>query len=316
MLPSINGYIPRNRFVGDPTTDRYQTESGAISSIFEHSFNDAVKFTQNLRFAHVDGIYRSVYANVFSADPFLDPVTRRTVNRYTSNQAVSNDNITVDNNLQVKGLTGALEHKVLFGVDYRGLYARSSVGGGFDPTPFDLYTPAYTSLPLPDLARLSDAKQGQTGLYAQDQMRARPMACHARCSAGLRQHELCRGGQRQVGDNRSGQPDVRNAQSASIPTWSGRSRSTRSDFSPTFGGSNCLSGPCKDQRGEIYEVGFKYTPMQGLADQRRDLRHGGEESIVRIERSGKSVRVEPDRTRSASAVRRSRSSARSRPIST
>ena len=29
-----------------------------------------MKFTQNLRYAHVDGVYRSVYAN-FYGDPFF-----------------------------------------------------------------------------------------------------------------------------------------------------------------------------------------------------------------------------------------------------
>lgn len=263
LSPSINGYIPRNRFVGDPTTDRYQTETGAISSLFEHNFNDAVKFTQNMRYAHVDGIYRSVYANVFSADPFLD-ASRRTVNRYIANQAVSNDNFTMDNNIQVKALTGALEHKVLFGVDYRGLYARSSVGGGFDPTPFDLYAPVYTSLPLPDLARLSDAKQTQTGLYAQDQMRLGPWLA----TVGVRQDSAATrfagaDSDRSATTGRASlmyetpvgfNPYVVWAQSFN-PVY----------FSPTYGGSTCVSGPCKDQRGEIYEVGFKYAPMQGLA---------------------------------------------------
>ncbi|MFK5036987.1 TonB-dependent receptor domain-containing protein, partial [Klebsiella pneumoniae] len=69
---------------------------------------------------------------------------------------------------------GALQHKVLFGVDYRSLYARSSTGSGFDATPFDLYAPVYTSVPLPALTRGSDAEQTQTGLYAQDQMRLGP----------------------------------------------------------------------------------------------------------------------------------------------
>jgi len=264
LLPSINGYIPRNRFVGDPTTDRYQTESGAISSVFEHSFNDAVKFTQNLRFAHVDGSYRSVYANAFSADPFLDPVTRRTVNRYTANQAVSNDNITMDNNFQVKALTGPIEHKVLFGVDYRSLYARSSVGGGFDPTPFDLYTPTYTSLPLPDLARISDARQSQTGLYAQDQMRLGPWLA----TLGVRQDYASTRFTGADSDRSAttGRASLMYETSVGFNPYVVWAQSFNPVyFSPTFGGSNCLSGPCKDQRGEIYEVGFKYTPMQGLA---------------------------------------------------
>jgi iron complex outermembrane recepter protein len=263
LLPSINGYIPRNRFVGDPNTDMYQTETGAISSLFEHSFNDAVKFTQNLRYAHVDGIYRSVYANVFSADPFLD-AARRTVDRYSANQQVSNDNFTMDNNIQVKALTGALEHKVLFGVDYRDVYARSSVGSGFDPTPFDLYTPVYTSVELPALTRGPDAQQTQTGLYAQDQMRLGPWLA----TLGVRQDYAST---RYTGaDSDRSATTGRASLMYETPfgfnpyvVWAQSFNPVY--FSPTFGGSNCVDGPCKDQRGEIYEVGFKYTPMQGLA---------------------------------------------------
>lgn len=36
-------------------------------------------------------------------------------------------------------------------------------------------------------------------------------------------------------------------------------------FNPVYGGSVCLGGPCKDQRGETYEVGFKYNPTPLLA---------------------------------------------------
>ncbi len=44
--------IPVNRFASDPNFEKYQTETGAFSSLFEHSFNNAVKVRQNLRFAH------------------------------------------------------------------------------------------------------------------------------------------------------------------------------------------------------------------------------------------------------------------------
>lgn len=263
LTPGINGYIPRNRFVGDPNNDVYQTETGAISSLLEHSFNDAVKFTQNLRYAHVDGVYKSVYAN-FYGDPFLD-ASRRTVSRYANSQAVSNDNFTADNNLQIKALTGALEHKVLFGVDYRDFYARSSVAPfASDATPFDLYAPVYTSVALPDLERLANARQNQTGLYAQDQMRygawlatlgVRQDYASTRYPGSDSDRSATTGRASLMYETPFGfNPYVVWAQSFN-PVW----------FSPTYGGAGCYGGPCKDQRGEIYEVGFKYTPMQGLA---------------------------------------------------
>lgn len=262
LLPNPNGYIPRNRFAGDPNNDVYQTESGAISSLFEHSFNDAVKFTQNLRYAHVDGVYKSVYVNFFG-DPYID-AARRTVNRFGGNQATSNDNFTIDNNLQIKALTGALEHKVLFGVDYRDVYARSSLGSGGAPGPLDLYSPVYTSVDLGPLVRVPDAEQSQTGLYAQDQMRLGPWLA----TVGIRQDYAST---RSVGENSDRSATTGRASLMyetpfgfnPYVTWAQSFNPVY--FNPVYGGVGCYEGPCKDQRGEIYEVGFKYTPMPGLA---------------------------------------------------
>ena len=78
------------RFAGVPGFDKYQTETGTISSLFEHSFGDALKIRQNMRYAHVEGIYRTAYPNVYGDPyaplnpnpyfPFMDP-SRRTVER-------------------------------------------------------------------------------------------------------------------------------------------------------------------------------------------------------------------------------------------
>lgn len=264
LVPSASGYISRSRFVGDPNTDTYQTETGALSSLFEHSFNDAVKFTQNLRYAHVEGIYRSAYANVFSTDPFLDPA-QRTVNRYTSSQEASKDNFTIDNNIQVKALTGALAHKMLFGVDYRDVKVRSSAGSGFDATPFDLYAPVYTNLELPALSANPASRQTQTGLYAQDQMRLGPWLA----TLGVRQDYAST--RRTVADDSDRSATTGRASLMyetpvgfnPYVTWAQSFNPVY--FSSSYGGSACVAGPCKDQRGETYEVGFKYNPMPGLA---------------------------------------------------
>lgn len=264
LYPGPNGYIPRNRFVGNPNTDLYQTETGAISSLFEHSFNNAVKFTQNLRYARVDGIYQSVYANSFSADPFLD-ASRRTVNRYNSSQTSSKDNFTIDNNIQVKALTGALSHKLLFGVDYRDVSERSAVGSALDATPFDLYAPVYTSLPLPALIAAPDTRQTQTGLYAQDQMRLGPWLA----TLGIRQDYAST--RRTVADDSDRSATTGRASLMyetpygfnPYVTWAQSFNPVY--FSAAYGGSSCIGGACKDQRGETYEVGFKYNPTAFLA---------------------------------------------------
>ena len=61
LFAGPNGLIPVRRFSSDPSFDRYQTETGAVSSLFEHSFGDGLKIRQNMRYAHVEGIYRTTY---------------------------------------------------------------------------------------------------------------------------------------------------------------------------------------------------------------------------------------------------------------
>ena len=69
LYPGPNGLIPVRRFAGEPGFDKYQTETGTISSLFEHSFGDGLKIRQNMRYAHVEGIYRTMYPNLHYVDP-------------------------------------------------------------------------------------------------------------------------------------------------------------------------------------------------------------------------------------------------------
>lgn len=265
LLPSINGYIPRNRFTGDPASDIYQTETGAISSLFEHEFNNSVKFTQNLRYAHSDGVYRSAYVNSFSANPYIDP-SRSLLNRFSTQQEASKDSFTIDNNVQVKALTGALQHKVLVGVEYRNISEVTKSGTLSNVAPINIFAPTDYSVPVPALTLVSPlTRHTQTGIYAQDQMRLGPWLA----TLGIR-HDLA-STRRTVADNSdrsatTGRASVMYETSFGFNPYASWAQSFNPlYFSPLFGGSSCYEGPCKDMRGETYEVGFKYNPTSALA---------------------------------------------------
>jgi len=157
LFPGPNGLIPVRRFAGEPGFDKYQTETGAVSSLFEHSFGDGLKIRQNMRYAHVEGIYRTMYPNLNFVDPadpnfpFLD-AGRRTVARDIWSRETVKDSFTSDSNAELKLVTGPVAHKLLFGVDYRVLNERAKSGFATDPTPFDLYTPVYTGVTPPPLS--------------------------------------------------------------------------------------------------------------------------------------------------------------------
>ncbi len=261
LFAGPNGFIPVRRFVSDPSFDRYQTETGAVSSLFEHSFGDGLTIRQNMRYAHVEGIYRTMYPDVYSdpANQFLD-AERRTVGRYISGRETTKDSFTSDSNAELKFATGAVTHKTLFGFDYRGLKERTlSSGDIYDPTPFDLYAPVYNGVVAPTLSPEPDVRQSQLGLYAQDQMRLGPWLA----IVGLRQDYVTN--------------DVQGAPVENTKATTGRAGlmyelpfgltpyvTYAQSFNPIFGANVCAT-ICAAQRGEMVELGFKYNLAPGTA---------------------------------------------------
>ncbi|ANW04025.1 TonB-dependent siderophore receptor [Bradyrhizobium icense] len=264
LYPGPNGLIPVRRFAGEPGFDKYQTETGAISSLFEHSFRDGLKIRQNMRYAHVEGIYRSTwpdlnFVNPSNPDfPFLDS-SRRTVARSIWSRETVKDSLTSDSNAELKLLTGPVAHKLLFGVDYRELRERAQSGFATDPTPFDLYAPVYSGVTAPAMSPEPDLRQTQLGLYAQDQMRLGPWLA----IVGLRQDY--------VTSDVVGSP-VENTKATTgraglmyeLPFGLTPYVSYAQSFNPNFGSGVCV-GVCRASRGEQVELGFKYNPFAGTA---------------------------------------------------
>jgi iron complex outermembrane receptor protein len=263
LFPGPNGLIPVRRFAGEPGFDKYQTETGAISSLFEHSFGDALKVRQNMRYTHVEGIYRTMYPDLTidpanPDSPFLDS-SRRTVARSIWSRETVKDSLTSDSNAELKVLTGPVAHKLLFGVDYRELRERARSAFASDPTPFDLYAPVYTGVTPPALSPEPDLRQSQLGLYVQDQMRLGPWLA----IVGLRQDY--------VTSDVVGSP-VENTKATTgraglmyeLPFGLTPYVSYAQSFNPNFGSGVCV-GVCAASRGEQVELGFKYNPFAGTA---------------------------------------------------
>ncbi|WP_246174512.1 TonB-dependent siderophore receptor [Bradyrhizobium paxllaeri] len=265
LYPGPNGLIPVRRFAGEPGFDKYQTETGAISSLFEHSFGDALKIRQNMRYTHVEGIYRTMYPDlnidpaVYPDAPFVDS-SRRSVARSIWSRETTKDSVTSDSNAELKVLTGPVAHKLLFGIDYRELRERAKSAFESDPRPFDLYAPVYTGVTAPALSPEPDLRQTQLGLYVQDQMRLGPWIA----VLGLRQDY--------VTNDVVGSP-VENTKATTgraglmyeLPFGLTPYVSYATSFTPVFGSGVCLDGICKSQQGEMVELGFKYNPFAGTA---------------------------------------------------
>lgn len=264
LFAGPNGFIPVRRFAGEPGFDKYQTETGAISSLFEHSFSDGLKIRQNLRYAHVEGIYRSTWPDLNFVDPsnpdypFLDS-SRRTVARSIWSRETVKDSLTSDSNAELKLHTGAVAHKVLFGVDYRQFSERAQSGFATDSTPFDLYAPVYSGVTAPPMSPEPDLRQSQLGLYAQDQLRLGPWLA----VLGLRHDYVTSDTQGSPVENYRATTG-RAALMYELPFGVTPYVTYAQSFNPVFGSGVCAT-VCAPQRGEMVELGFKYNPAPGNA---------------------------------------------------
>jgi iron complex outermembrane receptor protein len=132
---------------------------------FSHQFDDTFTVRQNLRYADVHTLYRSVYGNGYA------PTGK--INRAYVRSDEHLNTFTVDTQLQSDFATGAVGHTLLTGVDYSRM--RNDVNALYGSADsIDIQNPQYgnpnidVSGPYAKYAVLN--RMEQTGLYAQDQM--------------------------------------------------------------------------------------------------------------------------------------------------
>lgn len=129
---------------------------------FSHQFDDTFTVRQNLRYADVHTLYRSVYGNGYVAPGYMNRAYVRSDEHLNT--------FTVDTQLQSDFATGAVNHTLLTGVDYSRM--RNDVDADYGTAdPISMNNPQYgnpniqVTFPYAVLNRME-----QTGLYAQDQM--------------------------------------------------------------------------------------------------------------------------------------------------
>lgn len=195
LFASPSGFIPHNRFTGEPGYDYYNTDAASVSVFVDHKFDDVFRLRSNLRYSDISNETRSYYPNIYgytgqSNFPFEDP-EQRTVSRDKGIYDNYTQMFNSDTNLEAKFVTGILSHKVLGGLDYSRYWNQSRYGDAIARTPFDLYAPVYgqpDNLGIPNydengnFTGFTDVSEipvydlpsqdiQQIGIYAQDQIR-------------------------------------------------------------------------------------------------------------------------------------------------
>ncbi|ELQ6064793.1 ferrichrome porin FhuA [Cronobacter sakazakii] len=218
---------------------------------FSHAFDDTFTLRQNLRYTREHTLYRSVYGNAF--------VAPSTINRAYVRSDEDMNAFSVDTQLQSDFATGAVDHKLLTGVDYSRM--RNDINADYGTaSPLNMLDPQYGN-PDINVNYLYDVinRQEQTGLYVQDQAEWNKWvmtlggrydfaktSTYTRSSGALAeindQQFTWRGGINYLFDN-------------GVSPYFSYSES----FEPVSG-STLGRKPFEPSRGKQYEAGVKYVP--------------------------------------------------------
>lgn len=250
-----NGRIPRHRYLGEPNFDRLNRSQSSVGYAFEHRFNDAVSFRQNLRYNETSTDLRALN-RIGELQP--DYVT---LNRAAMKVDAGAHAFTLDNQMQVRFSTGTLDHDAVVGLDYRKESAHYIVGRGTAP-PINVYHPVY-GYDIPDppddnfVRQFGDERQ--LGVYAQDTITLGGwnlmLSGRHDWADSTVDNRISGISTRQKDEATTGRIGLNYLFDNGIAPY----MSYATSFEPT-GGADFSGTPFKPTKGEQYEAGIKYQP--------------------------------------------------------
>ena len=251
------GRIDREANFTEPGIDTYRRRQASIGYEFEHRFDNDLIFRQNARYnyskVHEVTVYPYGYDG-FSATP-TDP--DNLLSRINFEHTSKVNSFLIDNQLEGRLRTGAVEHTALAGVDYK-YFVMDQVQASGSATPISATNPVYGAPQGPRFAYIDQTlTMRQLGVYLQDQMR-------------FGQGFLV---------TLSGRYDIASTDADGTPAYDGKTGkfsgraglayefangltpyvSASTFFNPVLGSSPAV-GVFKPESGRQYEVGVKYRP--------------------------------------------------------
>lgn len=177
------GRIKLDSYLGEPDWNRFDRDQLLIAGLFQHKFSDAITYRLNARYTYVDTLYQvTVLAgDTISTAAGCTGIAGCIVGQTIRRRGVQGDGwskgMAMDNQLEGRFATGAVEHVLLGGLDYFHTgwqHHRDLVNAArvlplldiFDPVPRG--SADYAANLMPQVYTRSNSEQ--TGLYGQDQM--------------------------------------------------------------------------------------------------------------------------------------------------
>lgn len=283
---ALNGKLPFDVQLGEPSVDHVDQNTENVTAIFAHRFSDHIRLRSSARYEWFRGNQSLNYPDSYTnpTDPFVpadDPYLNlyfpeyaakgdgRILNRYSFAEIFRSKTLTIDNQLQFDFATGPVQHKLLVGIDYAHFssHNRNGFGASFngydengDPiaptgTPIDAYDPVYGNIFTLTLDQQPGQKETQLGFYAQDQIK---LWDRLTILGGIRHDRATNsteGGQRFVDQAWTGRVGVTFDLGHGIVPYVGWSQS----FQPVAS-SDTFGNPYHPTRGRQYEAGVKWQP--------------------------------------------------------
>lgn len=256
---SSGAEVDSSTFVGDPNFDVYNTEATTISLFATHQFNDVLSFEGTARYRDNEADYNQSWISFLGdGNPRTFPDGTAVIRTWYSVPAGS-DQAALDARLRASFDTGAINHEVLFGVNYQDVetYVDQSFLYGV-PTTFNIFNPVYdgSEIPSSDVFEenrfLSEDKTVATDFYLTDHLTIGDLVV----SAGIRQSSV------------DSEDAFNNQKDSETPITLGLLYKTASGFNPyisyaesfraTIGTDVETGTPLLPRRGIQTEVGFKY----------------------------------------------------------
>lgn len=177
------GRIGHDTYLGEPDWNRFDRDQLLVAALFEHKFSDAISYRFNARYTYVDSLYQ---VTVLAGDTVTTQagcagIAGCIVGQTIRRRAVQGDGwskgLAMDNQLEGRFATGAVEHVLLGGVDYfhtSWQHHRDLVNAARVLPLLDIFNPVprgsadYAANMAPQVYTRSNGEQ--TGVYGQDQM--------------------------------------------------------------------------------------------------------------------------------------------------
>ncbi len=183
LYPSNGRRIELDAYLGEPDWNVFDRDQYLLASFFEHRFGDAVTVRNNLRYTHLDTLYRvtvlsgDTVTNCAAPPAIAGCIVGQTIRRRAVQGVGESDGIAADTQIEGHFTTGSLQHILLVGLDYfhtEWEHYRDLVNSSQVLPLLDIYNPVprgaatYTTNMNPQVYTETVSKQ--TGIYAQDQI--------------------------------------------------------------------------------------------------------------------------------------------------